>query len=140
MLIGKGASPDLLNNAKCTALYVAVSQGFIEVVRTLCEFNCDVNLPVSFGFCEIWDVCVFAVVWGFFLRLGGAFLCLTLFAALYNLKVIPLRCTTVHCTEEIFLQLQDSENPGLDLLLHPHQPAQFSSVALLYWTQASSGS
>lgn len=62
MLIGKGASTDLLNNAKCTALYVAVSQGFTEVVRSLCELNCDVNLPVSFGFCGI-CVCVF---WVFF--------------------------------------------------------------------------
>lgn len=53
MLIGKGASTDLLNNAKCTALYVAVSQGFTEVVQALCELNCDVNLPVSFGFCGI---------------------------------------------------------------------------------------
>jgi len=51
VLIGKGASTDLLNNAKCTALFVAVSQGFTEVVRTLCELNCDVNLPVSLGFC-----------------------------------------------------------------------------------------
>lgn len=50
MLLAKGASADLLNHAKCTALYVAVSQGFTEVVRALCELNCDVNLPVSLGF------------------------------------------------------------------------------------------
>lgn len=49
MLLAKGASADLLNNAKCTALYVAVSQGFTEVVRALCELNCNVNLPVSLG-------------------------------------------------------------------------------------------
>lgn len=49
MLLAKGASADLLNHAKCTALYVAVSQGFTEVVRALCELNCDVNLPDSQG-------------------------------------------------------------------------------------------
>lgn len=62
MLIGKGASTDLLNNAKCTALYVAVSQGFIEVVRTLCEFNCDVNLPVSL---ESYGICACLSLGGF---------------------------------------------------------------------------
>ncbi|KAF2984008.1 hypothetical protein EK904_014608, partial [Melospiza melodia maxima] len=49
VLLAKGASADLLNNAKCTALFVAVSQGFTEVVRALCELNCDVNLPDSQG-------------------------------------------------------------------------------------------
>lgn len=72
MLIGKGASADLLNNAKCTALYVAVSQGFIEVVRTLCELNCDVNLPVSFGFCGIGGGC-WVFFFCFFFQVGRCF-------------------------------------------------------------------
>jgi len=54
--MAKGAGADLLNNAKCTALYVAVSQGFTEVVQALCELNCDVNLPVSFGFLLVFCV------------------------------------------------------------------------------------
>lgn len=47
LLMSKGANADLLNNAKCTALYVAVNKGFMEVVRALCEHGCDVNLPVG---------------------------------------------------------------------------------------------
>lgn len=81
MLISKGASTDLLNNAKCTALYVAVSQGFTEVVRTLCELNCDVNLPVSSGVWGLGDVLVAFLGFGvglfwcwFFFEVKEAFL------------------------------------------------------------------
>lgn len=87
MLLAKGASADLLNNAKCTALYVAVSQGFTEVVRALCELNCDVNLPVSLGlqgFGAVRCLRIFLRFLGllFFLRWGGVSLCLTAFVAL----------------------------------------------------------
>lgn len=54
VLVGKGANADLLNNAKCTALYIAVNKGFTEVVQALCEHNCDVNLPVGFCVCTLW--------------------------------------------------------------------------------------
>ncbi|XP_057243852.1 E3 ubiquitin-protein ligase MIB2 [Malurus melanocephalus] len=49
LLLAKGASADLLNNGQCTPLMVAVSQGFTEVLRALCELNCDVNLPDAHG-------------------------------------------------------------------------------------------
>uniref|UniRef100_A0A670YWR6 E3 ubiquitin-protein ligase MIB2 n=1 Tax=Pseudonaja textilis TaxID=8673 RepID=A0A670YWR6_PSETE len=47
LLVSKGANPNILNTARCTALYVSVNHGFTEVVKALCENNCDVNLPVS---------------------------------------------------------------------------------------------
>lgn len=52
MLLSSGCGANALNSTRNAALHVAVQRGFLEVVRVLCEHGCDVNLPVSAGFCS----------------------------------------------------------------------------------------
>lgn len=47
VLLSAGCGVDAQNGTRSTALHVAVQRGFLEVVKTLCERGCDVNLPVS---------------------------------------------------------------------------------------------
>lgn len=47
VLLSAGCGVDARNGTRSTALHVAVQRGFLEVVKTLCERGCDVNLPVS---------------------------------------------------------------------------------------------
>lgn len=47
VLLSAGCGVDAQNSTRSTALHVAVQRGFLEVVKTLCERGCDVNLPVS---------------------------------------------------------------------------------------------
>lgn len=49
LLLRKGASINVVNKARCSALHVAVNKQHAACVKVLIKYNCDVNVQVSGG-------------------------------------------------------------------------------------------
>lgn len=52
LLLRKGASINVVNKARCSALHVAVNKQHAACVKVLVKYNCDVNVQVSGGMME----------------------------------------------------------------------------------------
>lgn len=49
LLLRKGASINVVNKARCSALHVAVNKQHAACVKVLVKYGCDVNVQVSGG-------------------------------------------------------------------------------------------
>lgn len=52
LLLRKGASINVVNKARCSALHVAVNKQHAACVKVLVKYNCDVNVQVRVGMME----------------------------------------------------------------------------------------